>query len=799
MADYPELVFNDNEEFNSDRLNKATSNLDLRIRAIEGLSVSYLEAIDQLNRYGLQRLNDAVQPVYDKLVTIGRIGVIFQVGSTSTNSITLGTKTFIIPEDRRLTFAPAAYLQILSTANSGKALYGNTQSYDETTGVLVVTVDQLRGLDEGPISSWMISAAGTPDLITSAADLGVYTQAQSDAKIATAINNLIGGAPAGRQTLADINAALSALTDGAVTIRNFAQASTAINNRLQFDAAQGLNTTAQRQALSNLGISDAIKNVIMSADTVTAFNGLAANGGTFGGPAYFKGIGTNGFVTGNGDAASYATQNVRLQIWNGLGISTYDGSIQGFYDARNGRWDTKAAPRVNGTDVWHPGNFDPGTKLNRAGDTMYGQMVFQGGQGGTIASRPGDGSVLQVKSTDGAAAMTFHRAGAYATWFGLDSDNEFRRGGWSDGGNSYKFWTEKNFDPNSKANANAYAAFTGIGWTGVNTYIYNDPGQHNFVVRTGAGGAVKYFAFNADGSTNFNGIGDLATAINNATNARGDRVYKGGDTMTGDLTISKSYPTLTLLWGGVYRTGIQVREDARTYLMELDTGAALMSVGPGGDISTRQFGDLNGRIEARCNAYANTRVDWGSFTGENMKNIILNSGWGTPSANANTLAGRDTSGRMWSADVNARVNGVVIPSWGGRVGGIRWDDGSYLEFLIDGGSILVRPDPSDERYKTNIRSRPDEDELSKIEKLRFVAFDWLESAQTLHKGSRDFGVIAQEVEKIDPAWVIAPQREDQRYALDTSAMLMSALRAHQQTSDRMKALEARLAALEAAR
>jgi hypothetical protein len=39
----------------------------------------------------------------------------------------------------------------------------------------------------------------------------------------------------------------------------------------------------------------------------------------------------------------------------------------------------------------------------------------------------------------GAAVMSFHRPGAYAINMGLDTDNVFRIGGWSDGASTYRF------------------------------------------------------------------------------------------------------------------------------------------------------------------------------------------------------------------------------------------------------------------------------------------------------------------------------------------------------------------------
>jgi hypothetical protein len=74
--------------------------------------------------------------------------------------------------------------------------------------------------------------------------------------------------------------------------------------------------------------------------------------------------GTNGLSGGTGDGASYSLYNLTMNIWWGLGIKTYDGSVNGFYDARTGRWDVKAGYRVNGVDVWHGANDGSGSGLD---------------------------------------------------------------------------------------------------------------------------------------------------------------------------------------------------------------------------------------------------------------------------------------------------------------------------------------------------------------------------------------------------------------------------------------------------
>ena len=85
---------------------------------------------------------------------------------------------------------------------------------------------------------------------------------------------------------------------------------------------------------------------------------------------------------------------------------------------------------------------DPGSTSNLNGVSMqggsvYGAMYFQSNLGATSGSL--SGPPLQAYATGGNSAfMSFHRSGAYAVNFGLDSDNVLRIGGWSASANRWQ-------------------------------------------------------------------------------------------------------------------------------------------------------------------------------------------------------------------------------------------------------------------------------------------------------------------------------------------------------------------------
>jgi hypothetical protein len=129
-----------------------------------------------------------------------------------------------------------------------------------------------------------------------------------------------------------------------------------------------------------------------------------------------------------------------------------------------------ASPSFTGTATFGgSATFSATVAFNGSASLGAGQFAFIGGATGSVATLSGDGARLQVRAgadANGnayAAAMNFHRPGAYATWFGLDTDNEFVRGGWSDGLVRYRFWTEKNFNPANYAVLNGPTFTNAIG------------------------------------------------------------------------------------------------------------------------------------------------------------------------------------------------------------------------------------------------------------------------------------------------------------------------------------------------
>ena len=106
-------------------------------------------------------------------------------------------------------------------------------------------------------------------------------------------------------------------------------------------------------------------------------------------------------------------------------------------------------------DIFHTGNFNPASKadLNDWTDpaadalaTGYKQFVGKGQAAIANGESAGNRAALEARGDGGGAFIGFHRPGQFATFFGIDVDNQLKIGGWSLGANAYRVWTELNLN-----------------------------------------------------------------------------------------------------------------------------------------------------------------------------------------------------------------------------------------------------------------------------------------------------------------------------------------------------------------
>lgn len=82
----------------------------------------------------------------------------------------------------------------------------------------------------------------------------------------------------------------------------------------------------------------------------------------------------------------------------------------------------------------------------------------------------------------------------------------------------------------------------------------------------------------------------------------------GQGTINQALYINKNYPDIHLYYPGVRDIGWQTRENGWVYLWDWTGGTWQFAIGIDGSITTRQFGDVYGRIELRAQQFADDRL-----------------------------------------------------------------------------------------------------------------------------------------------------------------------------------------------
>jgi len=121
------------------------------------------------------------------------------------------------------------------------------------------------------------------------------------------------------------------------------------------------------------------------------------------------------------------------------------------------------------------------TPINRAGDTVTATINFRTGDSASIAARPNSPAALHaIANGNGPAIMSFERPNAYAAYFGIDTDNRWKVGGWSMGAVAHELWHSGNDGAGSGLDADLLDGQQG-------SYYTNIPARLGFTPANKAG------------------------------------------------------------------------------------------------------------------------------------------------------------------------------------------------------------------------------------------------------------------------------------------------------------------------
>lgn len=412
-SNYPELVFTEDEDFTADRLNKAMQVLDQRLRSLEPFTPSWEAAVNELRAVGLSRLNDAILPAYQRIQLLSDVGFL-QAASTTELTLTVGQSvTFVIDDEtERSLFVPGPFLAITRQSTTADYAIAQRVSYDNDTGELMVVIKAVTG-NPGPFTDWWIGAlAGT-------ALAGMSYFAAIDAARATAVAAKDTAVTKANQTAAD-RVQTGADAASALASKNAAAASAVAAQTWDpsnYYPKAHIDTNFALKTYVDTKVADIVNSAPAALDTLNELATALGNDANFS-ATISAALGNRLRVDVNNQSLD-ATQ--KANALTNLGIGFGNPSVTAGLTAKNGSASTfmrsDAAPAI---DV----SIAP---------TWTGKHIHQFSSGQTYCYNYSTYGALAVYAPDGGSAfITFHR-NSYAMQMGLDGDNYFRWGGWSDG------------------------------------------------------------------------------------------------------------------------------------------------------------------------------------------------------------------------------------------------------------------------------------------------------------------------------------------------------------------------------
>ena len=262
--------------------------------------------------------------------------------------------------------------------------------------------------------------------------------------------------------------------------------------------------------------------------------------------------------------------------------------------------------------VWHLGNDGSGSGLDAdlldgLNSTAFGRLASANSWAGATNEFTDPSNSALASSNDsrhynlavygngtGPALLSFHRPGAYAAYFGLDTDNIWKVGGWSMGSAAYKVWHEGNDGSGSGLDADlldgyqasSFALLSGAVFSG-RVYI-KESSQSALVFRNSANSdkwVLGRSAFSDDAQNFFlynNDTGTFAFTIS-STN---DTIFHGnvavrsyGGTAGFGVNVSSV--------GGIY--AIEAQVDGTPYFQVRQNGLTYTQGGTVSNISMRRL------------------------------------------------------------------------------------------------------------------------------------------------------------------------------------------------------------------
>lgn len=408
--------------------------------------------------------------------------------STTTLSVSSGSKTLLIETGRA--FAVGQFVSIARTASPTTYMSGQVTAYNASTGVMVVNVTDPVG--SGSFNEWSVA-------LTLPGSTSGFLRRTGDTMSGPLA---LAGDPA-----TDNEAARKAYVD-AVTA-----AATILARLISVD---GSGSGLDADLLDGIDSTGLLRLAVTTVQTLVGpLNVSNGSGGVY--------LNPNGDVTArraDGTGVVYLGGASRYLYWDGANYQL-PGAQLGI--AGQLAWNAGNDGAGSGLDADLLDGLDSTAFVRTSGGTLTGGVFrFGNVENASMATRPqGETPLTAYGNGTGPAIMTFHRPGAHAAFFGIDTDNRLKYGGWSVGG-AFEVWRADNDGSGSGLDADlldgldssAFVRTNGASTiTGPLRINYDDGVLHH------PGGNARTLIYRNDGSSYYLLISDPSTSPNATWNA----------------------------------------------------------------------------------------------------------------------------------------------------------------------------------------------------------------------------------------------------------------------------------------
>jgi hypothetical protein len=308
------------------------------------------------------------------------------------------------------------------------------------SGSIVTANTAMKGYVDAVTTAWTANAGAQSGAIASTNTAITTANTAMKGYVDGQITSLVNGSPSTLDTLNELASALGNDANLSVTLTSLignVQANVTSANTAMKGYVDAINTTLTSNAAVQSGAIDSATTAITTANT--AMKGYVDSGLT----ARVTSVSGTAPVTSSGGTTPAISMAAATASANGYMTSTYasklDGIAAGATNVTNTNQLTNGAGFVTAsvtlTTAAQPNITSTGTLT---GLTLSGTITGKTGTGGNVAASNDSGSMSVRGDSTNAAVISFHRPGAYAINMGLDTDNVFKIGGWSDGASTYR-------------------------------------------------------------------------------------------------------------------------------------------------------------------------------------------------------------------------------------------------------------------------------------------------------------------------------------------------------------------------